>query len=162
MLYSVRSLLCIACVKYVNCIIIKYIFLYLLALCNERHLVRNVTKVYISELSILYITRSSLSIACVKYFSGIIRKYFLALCNERHLVRNATKKYICNLFYFSSIQFYSTLMGIIMQLCENSLQHSFYVLPLLKLPTFNKLGRLGCDRMVVAFTTTCAISAYHH
>ena len=101
-------------------------------------------------------------IACVKYFSGIIIKYFLALCNERHLVRNATKRYICNLFYFSSIQFYSTSMGIIMQLCENSLQHSFYVLPLLKLPTFNKLARLGCVRMVVAFTTTCAISDYHH
>jgi hypothetical protein len=140
----------------------KVHILSLLALCNERHLVRNVTKVNISELSILYITRSSLSIACVKYFSGIIIKYFLALCNERHLVRNATQKYICNLFYFSSIQFYSTSMGIIMQLCENSLQHSFHVPPLLKLPTFSKLGRLGCVRMVVAFTTTCAISAYHH
>ena len=23
-------------------------------------------------------------------------------------------------------------------------------------------GRRGCDRMVVGFTTTCAISAYHH
>jgi len=25
-----------------------------------------------------------------------------------------------------------------------------------------QLGRGGCDRMVVEFTTTCAISAYHH
>jgi len=23
-------------------------------------------------------------------------------------------------------------------------------------------GRRGCDRIVVGFTTTCAISAYHH
>jgi len=23
-------------------------------------------------------------------------------------------------------------------------------------------GRRGCDRMVVGFTTNCAISAYHH
>jgi hypothetical protein len=23
-------------------------------------------------------------------------------------------------------------------------------------------GRRGCDRMIVGFTTTCAISAYHH
>jgi hypothetical protein len=23
-------------------------------------------------------------------------------------------------------------------------------------------GRRGCDRMVVGFTTTCAISTYHH
>jgi hypothetical protein len=44
---------------------------------------------------------------------------------------------------------------------------------MLKLPThsgfhaeqkdlINKEGRRGRDRMVVGFTTTCAISAYHH
>ena len=29
---------------------------------------------------------------------------------------------------------------------------------------FNKetLGRRGCDRMVVGFTTTCALSTFHH
>ena len=25
-----------------------------------------------------------------------------------------------------------------------------------------KMGRHGCDRMVVGFKTTCEISAYHH
>jgi hypothetical protein len=32
------------------------------------------------------------------------------------------------------------------------------------LQVFNELcgGRCGCDRMVVGFTTTCAISGYHH
>ena len=29
------------------------------------------------------------------------------------------------------------------------------------IPLFNR-GRRGCDRMVVALTTTCAIRAYHH
>ena len=28
--------------------------------------------------------------------------------------------------------------------------------------TWFKRGRRGCDNMVVGFTTTCAISAYHH
>jgi len=26
----------------------------------------------------------------------------------------------------------------------------------------NKQGHRGCDRMEVGFTTTCALSAYHH
>jgi len=29
-------------------------------------------------------------------------------------------------------------------------------------PSYTRRGRRGCDRMVVGFTTTYAISAYHH
>ena len=45
-------------------------------------------------------------------------------------------------------------------LCENKVQSSTGTYDITI--TRHSRGRHGCDRMVVGFTTTCAISTYHH
>ena len=46
--------------------------------------------------------------------------------------------------------------------CAVNLFFSFKIIAYYNKTEISLRGRCGCDCMVVGFTTTCAISAYHH
>ena len=74
----------------------------------------------------------------VQMFQSFLRRYFLHITVVFHPIRNYNDIRLDNHFIVLSVHFPAVSIQIIQG------------------------GRRGHDHMVVGFTTTCAISAYHH
>jgi len=57
--------------------------------------------------------------------------------------------------------FQQSFAATLLQSIRNDMQSSFAAMVAARLVQCNR-GRRGCDRMVVGFTTTYAVGAYHH